>query len=149
MPVKQLAPYQLKVWRALLDQQRVLVVKTHKCGLSTSQLLADFQLAILPSSNQLSSSGYDTLLISQTKDIAKELLRTQTNDTKVERVQPISHCQAHRDRGVRWRQRLVQIDHARRADKDLSHLPEKSRRRIKALIVLLEVFSASEVPRGE
>lgn len=75
-PVRELAPYQLKVWKALQESRRVIVVKTHKCGLSTSQMLADFQLSILPSSNPLSSRGYDTLLISQTKDIAKELLRT-------------------------------------------------------------------------
>ncbi|AFU58300.1 hypothetical protein Ngar_c13620 [Candidatus Nitrososphaera gargensis Ga9.2] len=75
-PVKELAPYQIKVWKAMLEQRRVLVVKTHKCGLSTSQLMADFQLAVLPSSHPLSTRGYDTLLVSQTKDIAKELLRT-------------------------------------------------------------------------
>ncbi len=74
-PVTELAPYQIRVWKALHEKGRVLVVKTHKCGLSTSQLLADFQLAILPSSNPLSSRGFDTLLISQTKGIAEELLR--------------------------------------------------------------------------
>lgn len=73
--VKELAPYQLSVWKALQEHRRVLVVKTHKCGLSTSQLIADFQLSILPTSNPLSSRGFDTLLICQTKDIAKELLR--------------------------------------------------------------------------
>jgi len=74
-PVTELAPYQLKVWRSLHASKRVLVVKSHKVGLSTSQMLADFQLSILPSSNPLSSRGFDTLLISQTKELAKELLR--------------------------------------------------------------------------
>lgn len=75
-PVEHLADYQLRVWKALIEHRRVLAVKTHKCGLSTSQMLADFQLAILPSSDPLSSRGYDSLLIAQTKEIAKELLRT-------------------------------------------------------------------------
>ena len=73
-PVKELAPYQINVWKAVIENKRVIVVKTRKCGLSTSQLLADFQLAILPSSNPLSCRGFDQLVISQTKELAKEHL---------------------------------------------------------------------------
>ncbi len=75
-PVERLAEYQIKVWNTLLEKKRVLTVKSHKCGLSTSQLMTDFQLAVLPTEHPLSSRGFDTLLISQTKEIAKELLRT-------------------------------------------------------------------------
>jgi hypothetical protein len=35
----------------------------------------DFQLAVLPSSHPMSTRGFDTLVISQTKDLAKEHLR--------------------------------------------------------------------------
>jgi hypothetical protein len=38
--------------------------------------MMDLQLALLPISNPLSTRGYDTLVIAQTKDLAKEHLRT-------------------------------------------------------------------------
>jgi hypothetical protein len=75
-PVKELTPYQLAVWEALQTHKRVLAVKSNKVGLTTSTLLMDCQLAILPSSNPLSCRGYDQLVIAQTKDHAREHLRT-------------------------------------------------------------------------
>jgi len=74
--VTSLAPYQIEVWNALMQYRRVLCIKSNKIGLTTSSLMMDLQLALLPSSNALSTRGYDTLLIAQTKDIAKEHLRT-------------------------------------------------------------------------
>lgn len=75
-PVLQLTDYQLEVWNALLEYKRVLAIKGQKIGLSTSQLIADFQLAILPSKLSLSCRGYDQLLLAQTVQHAKEHLRT-------------------------------------------------------------------------
>jgi hypothetical protein len=74
--VKRLAEYQLEVWNAVRNHRRVLCVKSNKVGLTTSSLMLDLQLALLPSTNPLSTRGYDTLLIAQTKDIAREHLRT-------------------------------------------------------------------------
>lgn len=75
-PVPHLAPYQIETWKALLDSGRVLVVKSNKIGLSTSTLMADFQLAVLPSRNPRSCRGYDQLLIAQTIQHAREHLYT-------------------------------------------------------------------------
>jgi hypothetical protein len=74
--VPALTEYQVKVWKALHKWKRVFVVKSNKIGLTTSTLMADFQLALLPSSNRLSTRGYDTLLIGQTIQHAKEHLYT-------------------------------------------------------------------------
>jgi hypothetical protein len=75
-PVTELAPYQLEVWKALFRFKRVLAIKSQKIGISTSQLLTDFQLAILPSEHPMSCRGYDQLLLAQTKEHAREHLRT-------------------------------------------------------------------------
>lgn len=75
-PVKQLAPYQVDVWKSMQQNKRTLVVKSNKIGLSTSILLADLQLAVLPSVNPLSTRGYDTLVIAQTVAHAQEHLKT-------------------------------------------------------------------------
>jgi hypothetical protein len=74
--VKELTDYQVSVWKALQKLKRVLVVKSNKIGLSTSTLMADFQLSLLPPSNPLSCMGYDQLLIGQTIQHAKEHLYT-------------------------------------------------------------------------
>jgi hypothetical protein len=74
-PVTSLAVYQIEVWKAVHQYRRVLVVKSNKVGLTTSSLMLDFQLALLPTSNALSTRRFDTLLIAQTKDLAKEHLR--------------------------------------------------------------------------
>ena len=74
--VEQLADYQLSTWQGLLDYKRILQIKSNKTGESTKWLMADFQLAILPSSHPMSCMGYDQLVIAQTKDHAKEHLRT-------------------------------------------------------------------------
>ena len=75
-PVTQLADYQLSTWQGLLDYKRILEIKSNKTGESTKWLMADFQLAVLPSSHPMSCMGYDQLVIAQTKDHAKEHLRT-------------------------------------------------------------------------
>lgn len=75
-PVPHLAPYQIEVWKALLECGRVLVIKSNKIGLSTSTLMSDFQLAVLPSSHSRSCRGYDQLLIAQTIQHAREHLYT-------------------------------------------------------------------------
>lgn len=75
-PVTSLAPYQIETWKALLETGRVLVVKSNKIGLSTSTLMADFQLAVLPSSHPRSCRGYDQLLIAQTIQHTREHLYT-------------------------------------------------------------------------
>ncbi|MEO9294290.1 MAG: hypothetical protein ABI347_01675 [Nitrososphaera sp.] len=74
--VVQLAPYQIETWKALLECGRVLVIKSNKIGLSTSTLMVDFQLAVLPSSHPRSCRGYDQLLIAQTIQHAREHLYT-------------------------------------------------------------------------
>jgi hypothetical protein len=74
--VASLAEYQIESWNGLHEFRRLLVVKSNKIGLTTSTLMLDLQLALLPTSNPLSTRGYDTLLIAQTKDIAREHLRT-------------------------------------------------------------------------
>jgi hypothetical protein len=75
-PVTELAPYQLAIWKALFKYKRVLAVKSQKIGISTSQLLTNFQLAILPSEHPMSCRGYDQLLLAQTKEHGREHVRT-------------------------------------------------------------------------
>jgi hypothetical protein len=75
-PVPHLAPYQIEVWKALQECGRVLVIKSNKIGLSTSTLMSDFQLAVLPSGSPRSCRGYDQLLIAQTIQHAREHLYT-------------------------------------------------------------------------
>lgn len=72
----KLAHYQTDTWLTFLEFKRLLIVKSNKVGESTKWLLVDFQLAVLPSSNPLSCRGYDQLVIAQSKDHAKEHLRT-------------------------------------------------------------------------
>lgn len=75
-PVDELTAYQTDIWKALHEYKRVLCIKSNKVGLTTSTLLMDFQLAILPTSNPLSTRGMDTLVIAQTVQHASEHLRT-------------------------------------------------------------------------
>src|SRR5438132_3576491 len=75
-PVTELASYQLALWRGLHEYKRVYCLKSNKVGVSTSTLIADFQLAILPSSHPLSCRGFDILVIAQTLPHAAEHLRT-------------------------------------------------------------------------
>jgi hypothetical protein len=75
-PVRRLADYQISVWKALQKFKRILCIKSQKIGLSTSQLLTDFQMAILPSDHPLSCRGYDQLLLAQTQYHAREHLKT-------------------------------------------------------------------------
>ncbi len=74
--VTSLTQYQVDAWKGLHQHKRVLVVKSNRVGVTTSTLMLDFQLALLPTSNPLSTRGYDTLLIAQTKEHSKEHLRT-------------------------------------------------------------------------
>jgi hypothetical protein len=73
--VKELTEYQYEIWRLFATFKRMLVVKSHKVGLTRSTLLADFQLAVLPSDNPLSCRGFDEIILAQTKDLAVEHLR--------------------------------------------------------------------------
>jgi hypothetical protein len=75
-PVTQLAPYQLETWKGLHEYKRILEVKSNKVGETTKWLLADFHLAVLPTSHPFSTRGYDTLVIAQTIQHAKEHLTT-------------------------------------------------------------------------
>ncbi|WP_337863826.1 hypothetical protein [Nitrososphaera sp.] len=74
-PVLQLAPYQYDTWRKFLKHRRLLEVKSHRVGESSKWMLVDFHLAVLPSSNPLSTRGYDTMLLGPTKQQAIEILR--------------------------------------------------------------------------
>jgi hypothetical protein len=74
-PVLQLAPYQYESWRKFLKHGRLLEVKSHRVGESSKWMLVDFQLAVLPSSNPLSTRGFDTMLLAPTKQQAIEILR--------------------------------------------------------------------------
>src|SRR5581483_976026 len=73
--VTSLAPYQYESWRKFLKQGRLLEVKSHRVGESSKWMLVDFQLAVLPSSNPLSTRGFDTMLLAPTKQQAIEILR--------------------------------------------------------------------------
>lgn len=74
-PVTQLADYQLDSWRKFLKHGRILEVKSHRIGESSKWMLVNFQLAILPTSNPLSTRGFDTMLLGATKPQAVEILR--------------------------------------------------------------------------
>ena len=74
--------YQIQVWKALQQWKRVLVVKSNKIGLTTSALMMDFQLALLPTATQLTTRGYDKLLIGQAIQHAKEHLASE-NDSVI------------------------------------------------------------------
>lgn len=75
-PVPHLADFQIRTWKLFLKHKRILEVKSNKIGESTKWLMADFQLALLPPTHPLSCMGFDQLVIAQTKDMAKEHLRT-------------------------------------------------------------------------
>jgi len=63
--VEKLADYQYKVWNWARKYRYRLVVKSQKVGFSTSALMEDFQRAVLPPYNSLSTMGYETLVIGQ------------------------------------------------------------------------------------
>lgn len=73
--VAELADYQYKSWQLFLEHKRILEVKSHRVGESSKWMLVDFQLAILPTTNPLSTRGFDTMLLAPTKPQAVEVLR--------------------------------------------------------------------------
>jgi hypothetical protein len=75
-PVEKLTPYQMDSWRLFLQHKRLLEIKSNKVGETTKWTMVDFQLALLPTGHPRSCMGFDQLLIAQTKDHAKEHLRT-------------------------------------------------------------------------
>lgn len=75
-PILRLADYQYSVWQAMQENKYVFVCKSQKIGMTTSVLLADFQMAILPASNPLSCRGRDIIVIAQSLDIARQHLYT-------------------------------------------------------------------------
>lgn len=74
-PVERLSDYQYRTWRLFLEHRKLLEVKTHRAGESSKWMLVSFQLAVLPSSNRLSTRGFDTMLLAPTKAQAVEILR--------------------------------------------------------------------------
>ncbi len=79
-PVEKLTSYQKQSWLDNFRYQYNLVVKSQKIGLSTSELMADFNRCIIPTKghkySHASTMGFDTLLIAQSYPHAKEHLRT-------------------------------------------------------------------------
>lgn len=75
-PVTRLAPYQIEVSRAIQDYRRVVLIKSQKIGISTSILMTDFQLAILPSTDYRSCRGYEILVVAQSLDAARQHIDT-------------------------------------------------------------------------
>jgi hypothetical protein len=67
-PVSKLTAYQYEIWKH--ESKYKLVVKSQKVGLSTSELLHDFQLALTK------CKGQDILIIAQTLQHAREHLNT-------------------------------------------------------------------------
>lgn len=74
--VKQLTPYQYKVWQDGFRYRYRLTIKSQKVGLTTSSLLEDFQRAVLPPNHPLSCNGKEILIIAQSLQHAKEHLYT-------------------------------------------------------------------------
>jgi len=74
LPVVRLADYQYETARLFFEHKRLLEVKSNKVGETSKWSVIDFQLALFPTSNPLSTRGYDTLVIAQTKDHAKQHL---------------------------------------------------------------------------
>src|SRR5215216_453093 len=75
-PVTELTRYQVEVSKAIQDARRVLVVKSQKIGLTTSVLLTDFQLAIIPPTDHRSCMGYEILIVAQSLDAARQHIDT-------------------------------------------------------------------------
>jgi hypothetical protein len=68
LPATRLTTYQYEIWRHPAKYK--MVIKSQKVGLSTSELLHDFQLALT------TSKGQDVLIIAQTLQHATEHLNT-------------------------------------------------------------------------
>jgi len=79
-PVKQLTAYQKQSWMDKFRYKYNLKVKSQKIGLSTSELMADFNRMIIPTKghkySHASTMGFETLLIAQSYPHAKEHMRT-------------------------------------------------------------------------
>ncbi|MCZ6582881.1 MAG: hypothetical protein O6761_06895 [Thaumarchaeota archaeon] len=79
-PVKDLTAYQIESWMDNFRYKYNLDVKSQKIGLSTSHLMADFQMTVIPTVghkySKMSTMGFDTLLIAQSYPHAKEHMRT-------------------------------------------------------------------------
>ena len=74
--VEKLADYQYKIWREVFEFPYRLTLKSQKIGLSTSILMEDLQLALLPTTYKESCRGKDILIVGQTYDQALEHLHT-------------------------------------------------------------------------
>jgi len=75
-PVPNLSYYQKRDWGDLFKHQYRLTIKSQKVGITSSSLMEDFQLAILPISNPLSCRGKEILIIAQSLKHAQEHLYT-------------------------------------------------------------------------
>lgn len=79
-PVKKLTAYQKQSWMDNFKYKYNLIVKSQKIGISTSELMADFNRCIIPTTghkySESSTMGFDTLIIAQTYPHAKEHIRT-------------------------------------------------------------------------
>jgi len=79
-PVPKLTAYQKQSWMDNFRYKYNLKVKSQKIGLSTSELMADFNRMIIPTKghkySNASTMGFETLLIAQSYPHAKEHMRT-------------------------------------------------------------------------
>ena len=79
-PVPKLTAYQVESWLDNFRYKYNLHIKSQKIGLSTSHIMADIQMAMIPTKghkfSEFSTMGYDTLLIAQSYNHSKEHLRT-------------------------------------------------------------------------
>ena len=68
-PVVKLTPYQVKVWKTILENRESFFLKSNRVGVSSIVGTATFQNCFFPS-----GAGMDKLIISQKFDIAKDHL---------------------------------------------------------------------------
>jgi len=93
--VVNLSDYQWEVWNSVFDHRYTCVVKSQKVGITTTVLLADLQLALLPRSHPRSCRGKEILIIGQSIPHAREHLRTlrqliqRSKYSEVMRMRPI------------------------------------------------------------
>lgn len=74
--VLNLADYQWEVWNSVFDHRYSIVVKSQKVGITTTVLLADLQLALLPKEHPRSCRGKEILVIAQSIPHARLHLQT-------------------------------------------------------------------------
>jgi len=76
LPVRELADYQIDISRAMLRHKYTIVVKSQKSGITTSVLMTDLQLALLPPTDPRSCMGREILIVAQSADMARQHIDT-------------------------------------------------------------------------